>query len=165
MLSKEKKIRMFLDANGKCEYCDCDMDLVFSNKLLTDSSATFDHKYNRDHELRTVPNNDMERRIYIVCRKCNNEKSKLETNKQEINSVNKTVQKLIPKEYWGREKYIERVSAVVEDERKLNFEMSQIDKQIMRLRHEKTKLTVQLSKKVRYRNLLISFKDEPQNQF
>lgn len=156
MLSKEKKIKMFLEVDGKCEYCGCDMILSFANHGNEDNLATFDHKYNRDHELRLNLNNSTEKRIFIVCKKCNNEKAKSEPNLQEPNGVEKKIKKLVPKEKWADEKYMERIATVLADEIEMSKKVGQCDKQIRKINHEKRVLELAISKKVRYRNQLIN---------
>lgn len=146
---------MFLAQNGKCDYCGCDMVLSFADKCNIDNLATFDHLYNRDHELRADVSGTGEKRIFLVCKKCNGEKSKAEPNKQLPNGVEKTVQKLVPKEKWSDEKFMERVTKVINEENDMNRQMSQIEKDIKRLMNEKTVLTIKISKKVKYRNILI----------
>lgn len=162
--TREKKIKLFLQVGGKCEYCKCDMVFCLANGLNYENEATFDHLYNRDHELRNAPQEHGERRIFLVCRKCNAEKSKIEPNKQEPNGVEKTIQKLVPKEKWTDEKYINRITKVLEEERELSKEIGTREKQIRKLKHEKTTFELKLGKKTKYRNLLLTMKEENQLQ-
>lgn len=160
---KEKKVLMFLRQDGKCEYCGRDMVLCFADYCNIENLATFDHKYNRDHELRRHKDVD-ERRIFIVCKKCNHERSKTEPNNQELNTTDKTVKKIVPKERWSDEKLIERIKIVVDQERELAIRMSQIDKDFKKLLNEKLSIRGKLSKKAKYRNLLMCNMEEERLQ-
>lgn len=158
--TKDKKVRMFLAQDGKCDYCKCDMVLSFDNKFNPENLATFDHLYNRDHPLRADVSGTGEKRIFLVCKKCNGEKSKTEPNNQQAKGIEKTIQKLVPKSQWSNQQFMDRITKVLNEENEMNREMSQIDKTIKRLLNEKGKLTVQLSKKVKYRNLIIQTQEE-----
>ncbi len=83
---QKKKRRLFELKKGKCEYCDCQM-VIDENPTspekrgcqIPTNLATLDHKYNKDHPLRQTKLQKGERRIFIVCWKCNDEKSKKDT--------------------------------------------------------------------------------------
>ena len=162
---KRKRTMMFLEADGKCEYCGRDMVLSYSihkSKEVPDNVATLDHKYNRDHEERTL-SSDLGKRIFIVCSKCNSEKSVIEPNRQLPSSTEKTVKKIVPKEKWSDEKFMSKMEELVERERTLCMEQGNIDKQMDRLLHNKGKIQIQLSKLVKYRNLLLDIRSEFEN--
>lgn len=158
MLSKRKKALMFLDANGKCEYCERDMILSFgvghTLKNVPDNLATFDHKYNRDSPERTAPQNG-EKRIFIVCAKCNTEKSKIEPNLCIPKSPLKTANKLVPKEKWSDEKFMQRILDVTEREMNLNRRNAEIEKSIRVLQLERIDNNKHISKAVTYRSMLL----------
>jgi hypothetical protein len=80
------KEKQFKRLDGKCEYCDCDMILsgpVPKHKKIPLNLATIDHKYSKEHPLRNTKCINNERRLFLVCWKCNHEKYKSEnyTNK------------------------------------------------------------------------------------
>jgi hypothetical protein len=122
-----------------------------------DNMATFEHLYNRDHEKRRQYNRG-EQRIFLACKKCNNQRN--EPNNNEPNTIEKTIKKIVPKQQWGDEKFIERISVVIEDERTMQKEISKIDKNINRLKHERQVVANKLAKKSKYRELLIRLWNE-----
>ena len=153
---QDKKVKMFFAANGKCEYCGVDM-LLSINELrgaMPLNLATIDHKYNRDHPLRNVPT--QERRLFIVCWKCNDEKSRIEPNRQESNTIDKSVARFIPKKEWTNDQTMERFKKAMENEAAFAREASDIDKEIIRLTERKTHLRIKISKSSKYRNLLLT---------
>lgn len=157
MDNKKKKTTMFLESNGKCEYCGCDMVLSFAMahtvKEVPLNLATLDHKYNRDHDQRNEF--EREKRIFIVCWECNDGKSKIERNNQIVNCTEKTAKKISPKEMWTDEVFMKKVEELVDREKKLSNVNSEIDNEIKKLTNVKNKNCVQISKTVKYRNLII----------
>lgn len=147
---------MYLKSDGKCEYCGRDMVLSLSmSGSNLDNLATFDHKYNRDHEKRNEVE-EGERRIFIVCKKCNNARNKSEPNKQEPHTLEKSVRRIVPKEAWSDEKFMDIISKVTQEEIGLSKMVCQLDKQIKGIQHQKKQLAAAISKKVKSRNLLMS---------
>lgn len=158
---KRKKAIMFAECGGKCEYCGIFMVLSFADPKSYDppnNEATIDHLYNRDHELRGETHG--ERRLFIVCRKCNGEKSKVEPNKNEPNTSLKTARKLAPKDVWSDEVFMGKVQELVEREQKLNKESAKINKTISGLKNRILQINSQMGKLHSYRNLLIKQRTE-----
>lgn len=148
---------MFAKANGKCEYCGTDMILSFNightTKDVPGNLATIDHKYNRDHELRGHVLG--EKRLFLVCKKCNGDKSKTEPNKHEPNTVEKQVRKISPSELWSDEVFIEKLKETLTREKEWCREISKIDAQIKNMQEERKKLCERIGKSNSYRNDLI----------
>lgn len=150
--AKRKKVYMFLEQKGKCGYCDCDMVLSFQEYFEAPNLATFDHLYNRDHPERGEAFG--EKRIFLVCKKCNTEKSKGEPNNQEQNTPIKTAKKIVPKRLWTDEETMNHIAKVLEEESELSRSITNCDKQIGASQNEKIRFRAALSKKVLYRKSL-----------
>lgn len=159
-----KKTKLFFEMNGKCEYCGCDMILSYAIghtvKKVPNKLATIDHKYNRDHQLRNEYSD--ERRLFIVCKKCNGEKSKVEANLQISNGIEKIVSRIIPKDKWSDETFKEKIATVLEREMLLSKENSHYDKEILRLTNLKSKNSLAISKAAKYRQLLLKNQESEQ---
>lgn len=80
-VNHKKKEWWFAKQDGKCAYCGCQMVLLppeAVRKVWPENMATLEHKYCRTHPLRNVKTD--ERRRFLACLKCNQEKSFQEQN-------------------------------------------------------------------------------------
>lgn len=150
---------MFEEQKGKCDYCGRDMILSWDGKVVPPDLATFDHKYNRDHPNRHLPPAPGEKRIFLVCYKCNQDKSKEEPNSNEKQSADKLLNKLVLANPHLTPTQQEKLHQSILMETYLNRRLNELS-QVLKITHEKKeKITEQISILAKYRYTILNLKD------